>query len=283
MSRTVQDFLGASPTARIAARLELGGRRTVTIWENRDDRVLYETPAGHTFSFYLEGGTGTRRLDAGAVAGWPGAVCILPEGQGSAWEITAPFRFVHLYLPDDALRAAYAMTHDCDARRLEVRDVTFAALPEIGAPLRRLALAAEAQDRLAADGALAELVGALPARRLAVKGGLSPLALRRIDDWIEAHLEGPIRLADLAALAGLSEFHVQRMFRLCRGVSPHGWVTQRRIARAQALLRGPEPLAGIAAACGFSSQSHFTRVFGRETGLTPAAYRAGADLGGLRR
>ena len=76
MSRTVQDFLGASPTARIAARLELGGRRAVTIWENRDDRVLYEKPEGHTFSFYLAGGTGTRRLDAGGVAGWPGAVSI---------------------------------------------------------------------------------------------------------------------------------------------------------------------------------------------------------------
>ena len=109
MSRTVQDFLGASPTARIAARLELGGRRAVTIWENRDDRVLYEKPEGHTFSFYLAGGTGTRRLDAGGVAGWPGAVSILPEGQGSTWEITAPFRFVHLYLTDARLRSGFAL------------------------------------------------------------------------------------------------------------------------------------------------------------------------------
>ena len=51
------------------------------------------------------------------------------------------------------------------------------------------------------------------------------------------------------------------------------WITHRRIARAKNLLRGREPIAGIALACGFSSQSHLTRAFKSATGLTPGAYR----------
>ncbi len=66
----------------------------------------------------------------------------------------------------------------------------------------------------------------------------------------------------LADEAGLSTFHFAKMFKASFGVPPHRYVTERRIARAKALLaEGRTSLAGIALACGFASQSHFTRRF----------------------
>ncbi|WP_273069606.1 helix-turn-helix transcriptional regulator [Thioclava marina] len=260
---------------RAAATLDLGGGRGVTVWENRHDRVSYEAPRGHAFSLYLAGGTGTRRLDgAGAGAsGWPGAVCVFPDGQPSEWEITTPHRFAHLYLPDDRLRADFARTHDCDARRLDVPEITFADMPHLAAPLAALARAASAGDVLLADTALSEIVARLGARKVPLRGGLSPHILRRIDEWIEAHLDEAIRLSDFAALAALSPFHLHRMFRASRGIPLHAWITERRIDRAKSLLRGTDPVLEVALACGFSSQSHFTRTFKSGTGTTPAAWR----------
>ncbi|SDG87548.1 helix-turn-helix transcriptional regulator [Roseospirillum parvum] len=273
MSQTVPDFLGRAPAARVAARLDLGAGRAVAIWENRDARVSYDAPRGHTFSLYLKDGTGTQRLDAGGLRGWPGAVCVMPEGHRSSWRITTPFRFVHLYLPDDELRASFALTHECDARRLDLAEATFVQHPGLASALATLARAAEGGDLLLADGAMTELVGQLASRPVALRGGLPGHLLRRLDGWIEAHLGDPIRLADLAGVANLSEFHFQRMFRLSRGLSPHAWIARRRIARARLLLGGDQPIAEIALACGFSSQSHLTRVFRQHTGRTPAGFR----------
>jgi len=274
MRQTVHDFLGRSPVAQATAQLDLGAGCSVAIWQNRDDHVRYDTPQNHTFSLYLQGGTGTRRLDAGGIAGHPGAICVMPEGYGSEWEITAPFRFVHLYLSDARLRAGFAATHDCDARLLDLRETTFAEDPQLALHLKQLSHAAETGDVLLGETALSGVFGGLARRAPRLRGGLAPHLLRRIDDWIEAHLDAVIHLEDLAALAGLSGYHFHRMFLLSRGIAPHAWVTDQRVQRARELLRGNLPIAEIAAACGFSSQSHLTRVFRTRIGKTPADYRA---------
>jgi AraC family transcriptional regulator len=283
MSQTVRDFLGRSPVATISAQMDLGMGGTVAIWENHNDRLHYDNPQNHTFSLYLKGGTGVRRIDAGGIAGYPGALCIMPEGCGSEWEVAAPFRFVHLYLSDARLRSGFAHTHDCDARRLDLPEATFVSDPRLAAPLMQLARAAGTGDALFAESALAELYGALRSKQVIVRGGLAPRILRRIDDWIEAHLDEVIHLDDIARLAGLSGFHVHRMFRLSRGLAPHAWITARRVDRARILLRSNQPIAEIAIACGFSSQSHLTRAFRRQTGRTPAEYRSiSKDYGSCR-
>ena len=106
-----------------------------------------------------------------------------------------------------------------------------------------------------------------------IKGGLAPHLSRRVVEYLEARLGFCIRLRDLAGIAGLSDTHFQRAFQSSHGVSPHVWITHRRVARAKHLLRGRDPIAAIALACGFSSQSHLTRAFKLATGVTPAAYR----------
>ncbi|HEY8550394.1 MAG TPA: AraC family transcriptional regulator, partial [Vicinamibacterales bacterium] len=110
-----------------------------------------------------------------------------------------------------------------------------------------------------------------------LRGGLAPAALRRVQLFVEANLGRPIRLADLAARAGLSPYHFARAFRTSTGTTPRAYVEARRVERAKQLLKeGELPIAAIAVETGFGTQSRFTTIFRRLTGFTPAAYRRGS-------
>ena len=279
---TVFGSLMASSRAERGETLELGAGRASAIWRNSQDRMRYERTDGHTFSCYLNGGYGTRRVDAGRIAGWPGALCIMPQGTSSEWEITDQFEFVHLYVADGELRRLFAETFDRDARLMVLPEATFDRAPGLAEALARLAAATQAGNRLLADEAIISAILQLFSdpryggeRRPTLRGGLTPVLRRRLIDFIEASLDRNITLADLARLADLSEFHLQRMFRASCGVSPHDFIMSRRIDRARHLLGGTEPIAQIASACGFSSQSHLTRIFKSLTGTTHAVYRRG--------
>jgi AraC-like DNA-binding protein len=106
-----------------------------------------------------------------------------------------------------------------------------------------------------------------------VDGMFAPWQIRRITDWVNANMNGPVTLADLAALVNLSRSHFARVFMRSLGMSPHRWLLLRRVERAKDLLKAALPLAEIAAACGFVDQSHFNRVFTRIEGVTPGAWR----------
>lgn len=103
--------------------------------------------------------------------------------------------------------------------------------------------------------------------------GLRPQLLDQVVGYIEDHMERPITLAALAAIAGVSRFHFARLFRLSTGLSPIAFVERARLARARHYLRqGRLTIAEIALTVGFSDQSEFTRRFHRHVGTTPAAF-----------
>lgn len=109
-------------------------------------------------------------------------------------------------------------------------------------------------------------------------GGLTPAQVRRVTEYVAAHLADNVGLTELAQVAGLSPHHFGGAFKAATGVSPHQYVIERRIERAQELLRDRElSLAHVAAAVGFSSQSHLTTNFQRVTGTTPARFRRSLD------
>lgn len=122
---------------------------------------------------------------------------------------------------------------------------------------------------------LAKLLQAPGGSRAARKrGGLSPAALHRVKLFVEAHLARRIRVGELAQRSGLSVFYFTRAFRQSTGMTPHAYVQRRRVERARELLsQSTRSLGDIALEVGFSSQSHFTTVFRRLTGLTPALLR----------
>ena len=96
------------------------------------------------------------------------------------------------------------------------------------------------------------------------------MAQRRLDDVPEA----PATLADLAALAGVSRFQLLRGFARATGVTPHAYLLQRRVRLARQLLIAGRAPAEAAQEAGFADQSHLTRAFRRQFGVTPARYRA---------
>lgn len=84
----------------------------------------------------------------------------------------------------------------------------------------------------------------------------------------------PLKVDDLAAIAGLSVYQLNRRLRILFGITAGQLVTKTRIDAASALLRdGPQSIADIAHGCGYFDQSAFSRVFRRTVGVTPRQYR----------
>lgn len=110
--------------------------------------------------------------------------------------------------------------------------------------------------------------GTLPAPRQANAD------LCRVRERLAHELLDPPDLAELARMTGLSRFQLLRRFERCYGMPPHAWLRQKRAERARGLIRGGASLAAAASASGFSDQSHMTRVFVRQFGFTPGAWRA---------
>jgi AraC-like DNA-binding protein len=105
-------------------------------------------------------------------------------------------------------------------------------------------------------------------------GGLSPTAMRRVREYVDAHLGGSMDLATLAGVAGVSIHHFARGFKRSAGVTPHHYLTQKRVERAQDMLAHTDlPLSEIAYAVGFSDQSHLARHFRQMLGVTPGQFR----------
>lgn len=105
-------------------------------------------------------------------------------------------------------------------------------------------------------------------------GKLPQARLKQVVDYIYEHLEQELKLAELAALVGMSVCYFAWLFKQTTGVPPHQFIVQHRLERAQQLLEcSDRTIADIAIQCGFSSQSHLTRSFRKHLGTTPKAYR----------
>jgi AraC-like DNA-binding protein len=121
--------------------------------------------------------------------------------------------------------------------------------------------------------------------RLMVRHGSTPAAaavpahdLTCVRDRLADELADPPRLADMAKMTGLSRYQVLRRFEQAYGLPPHAWLIRCRAERVRLLIRDGVPIATAAAACGFADQSHMTRVFVRQFGFTPGAWRKASTL-----
>ena len=113
-------------------------------------------------------------------------------------------------------------------------------------------------------------------RPSAESGGLQRYKLRHAVDYINDNIGEDISFRDIASHLKMSAYHFARMFKQSTGESPHHYIMRRRMERAKTLLADAKlPISDVAFEVGYKSQSHFTTCFGRLTGLTPAAFRAG--------
>lgn len=83
-----------------------------------------------------------------------------------------------------------------------------------------------------------------------------------------------VSLAELAELSGVSRFQLLRGFAREVGATPHAYLIERRVGLARQLLAAGQPLVEAAMNAGFADQSHMTRAFVRQFGVTPGRYAA---------
>jgi AraC family transcriptional regulator len=119
---------------------------------------------------------------------------------------------------------------------------------------------------------LVRLVGARGAPPEPPAGRLASSARRRVLELIDAKLDAKLTVETLAREVGLSVAHFSRAFKETMGRAPHQFLLAMRLERARRLLEAPGiTVAVVARQAGFADQSHLTRLFKREYGITPGA------------
>ncbi len=100
-----------------------------------------------------------------------------------------------------------------------------------------------------------------------------PTAVQQLIHYIEENFSADISLDDLAQHTHISRYHLVHLFSETVGIPPHAYLRQVRIRRAKQMLHAGQPIATVAAATGFTDQSHLNRWFKRLWGFTPGQYR----------
>jgi AraC-like DNA-binding protein len=98
--------------------------------------------------------------------------------------------------------------------------------------------------------------------------------VRKAQERIDDDPASRIRLAELAALSGVSRYQIVRAFARELGITPYAYVIQRRVRLARQLLVNGATVSDAALRAGFADQSHLTRAFARQFGVSPGRYRA---------
>lgn len=145
--------------------------------------------------------------------------------------------------------------------------------------LRAHAVIASTPDRMEKECAAYEGFGALIARygqrtRHGRSSRIVRADMRRAIDYLQTHFAEPVSVGEVAAVAGLSEYHFMRVFRASTGLSVHRYLTQIRLNRAKSLLSCGVSSAEAAVSVGLFDQSHLIRHFRQHYGATPRAYAA---------
>lgn len=108
----------------------------------------------------------------------------------------------------------------------------------------------------------------------APRGGLAPWQMRKVDRYLRATLDRSMRVEDLARQVSLSASQFGRAFKTSFGATPHSYIIRLRLELAQTLmLTTQNPLSQIALLCGLADQAHLSKLFRREVGETPGAWR----------
>jgi len=104
--------------------------------------------------------------------------------------------------------------------------------------------------------------------------GFSRAELVEVVRLMEANIEEPLSLDELARLVRLSQRHLQRMFKLYLDVSPTHYYLSLRLRRARELLRTTDAsIAHVTAICGFQSPCHFSKAYRSQFGYAPSRER----------
>ena len=211
-----------------------------------------------------------------------GSISIVHLEDEPVFHFAAPFDCLQFYIPEivfEELATGYhapaisGLAFQSDVVDRVVQQLGAALLPSLSAPgpagrqfFDHIALAIYSH--------LASAYGQPGERTATTAGGLTPSLERKAKALLTADLTVEPSIPDVSLACGLPPGRFVRAFRQATGMPPHRWLRQFRVERAKELLFGSRlSLAQIAYDCGFSDQSHFTRVFTAAIGITPGAWR----------
>ncbi|MFL5494583.1 MAG: helix-turn-helix domain-containing protein [Gemmatimonadales bacterium] len=207
----------------------------------------------------------------------PGASFVTSSSDLRWLEVREPSESLEVYPRPGLVRAVAAeLDGSASAGLPDVAGVEDPVVWSVAATFRAALLGGRPMTELEADTRLRLLLrhvlityGGLAGNR-PVRGRLDARRLSRVTEFIEARLEGRLLLAELAQVAALSPFHFLRAFRRTTGLTPHAYVTARRMERALRLLSSTErPIPEIAARLGYANPVNFRRAFRKAFGVVP--------------
>jgi len=121
---------------------------------------------------------------------------------------------------------------------------------------------------------VAQTYGGMRPMSRPARGGLTPWQERRATEILRANIKCGVALKEVARECGISVGHFSHAFRRTLGVAPHKWLIEQRVVLSKEKLRDEGlSLSDVAMECGFSDQSHLTRVFREAVGVSPGAWR----------
>jgi AraC family transcriptional regulator len=208
----------------------------------------------------------------------PGCATIIPAGMPTDWLVDGELDAVTLSIPPDVL-AGQPHADRFDKMR-------FAFADPLGVALTRQILselyAPQTEERTAyiaamANALKAHILSGPPAHGNPVDLPVSDFSAYRLHQIMNAVLADPAQehsLEQMAMVAGVTPSHFCRLFKKAMGISPHQYVMQARLDRAQQMLVQTNlSLATLSEMAGFASQSHFSRAFRARFGMAPSDYR----------
>lgn len=263
----------------------------VDTFEALQPRTLRTPPVDHHLVLVQTGGRirflqsrGGRRDEAEQ---GPGSTMVSVMGQPGLWRWDSPVDVLHVWLPHHLVQRAAAETGIVHPSRAELRDCFAVPSPVLrtmaGAMLEELKQGVRPGGSLLVESIATAMAIQLLRDHGANAAGQDRTAAGRLDDrrlqrvvaYMRENLGRRIELDDLAAVAGVSRFHLVRLFRTATGETPHRFLIRLRVERAALLLGSTElTIAGVADVCGFADQAHMTRQFRVAKGMPPGAFRA---------
>jgi AraC family transcriptional regulator len=204
----------------------------------------------------------------------PSALVLHPEGDKHSVQFhDSPTRIFRVELKRPTLEKVRQFSKVFDSFVPPER-LNSASLSWLVTRLHRECMEPDDVTPLSAEGLILELL-AEASRAARGSERRRPPWLKSARDFLHDNFTRPFRLDEVAAAAGVHPVYLAREFRRHYRTTPGEYVRMRRVeAACRALSATDAPLSEIAAALGFSDQSHMGRHFKRLTGITPARYRA---------
>lgn len=252
------------------------------VWTHAPVEATVPGLSQHALALHLGGSTLVEKWSSGRLIGHRsrvGAVSLVPADRDTHWVIAGTARVAHLYVDPRRLRTLDPTTGDgrirdffCEddpvlAALIRLAIIQFGACDDGVDPLARDQLDVLVARHLLTRYRDGSARSDWASRRVALTGP----ALRRLFEYIEAHLHRQVSLKELAALVNLSEDHFLRAFKAAVGQTPHQYLIGCRLTRARRLLHEARlPMSEIGRRCGFLRASHFAATFRRFEGVSPS-------------